>query len=128
MAKPFPLYMYTGEVLYGGKQNLLILYCGDRIFRDQISFLVGPYDTVTITVQPKFLEITCTPMSSELAHNRCFPPAMTCGEVRRYIERGNHEVIACVHMLHNKLHVSGAAGAGDEQACILVNTVAVAIW
>ena len=46
----------------------------ERIFRNQISFSVGPYDTMSITVQPKFLEITCKPASSELTHNRHFPP------------------------------------------------------
>ena len=76
----------------------------DRIFRDQISFLVGPYDTVTITVQPKFLEITCTPTPSELTHNRRFPPATTCGEVRRYIERGIREVTSALHYTRDAAH------------------------
>ena len=76
----------------------------DRIFRDQISFLVGPYDTVTITAQPKFLEITCTPAASESTHNRHFPPATTCGEVRRYIERGIHEVTSALHYTRDAAH------------------------
>ena len=76
----------------------------DRIFRDQISFLVGPYDTVTITVQPKFLEITCTPTPSESTHNRHFPPATTCGEVRRYIERGIREVTLALHYTRDAAH------------------------
>ena len=33
------------------------------------------------------------------------------------VDRGQSVAIAGVHVLHNKLHVSGAAGAGDEQAC-----------
>ena len=76
----------------------------DRIFRDQISFLVGPYDTVTITVQPKLLEITCTPTSFELTHDRCFPPAATCGEVRCYIERGIREVTSALHYTRDAAH------------------------
>ena len=76
----------------------------DRIFRDQISFLVGPYDTVTITVQPKFLEITCTPTPSESTRNRHFPPATTCGEVRRYIERGIREVTSALHYTRDAAH------------------------
>ena len=47
----------------------------DQIFKDQISFLVRPYDTVSITVQPKFLEITCNPVSCltlEINEFRCY--------------------------------------------------------
>ena len=76
----------------------------DRIFRDQISFSVGPYDTVTIRVHPKFLEIVCTPPSSESTHNRHFPPAMTCGEVRRYIETGICEVTSALHYTRDAAH------------------------
>ena len=66
----------------------------DRIFKDQISFSVGPYDTVSITVQPKYFEISCTP---ELSHDRRFPLATMCGEVRRCIETGINEVTSSLH-------------------------------
>ena len=65
---------------------------------------MGPYDTVTITVQSKFLEITCSPASSESTHNRRIPPATTCGEVRRYIERGIHEVTSALHYTRDAAH------------------------
>ena len=87
----------------------------DRIFRDQISFLMGPYDTVTITVQPKFLEITCTPTPSESTHNRHFPPATTCGEVRRYIERGIHEVTSALHYTRDAAHYLAFCCPGDHR-------------
>ena len=87
----------------------------DRIFRDQISFLVGPYDTVTITVQPKFLEITCTPTPSESTHNRHFPPATTCGEVRRYIARGICEVTSALHYTRDAAHYLAFYCPGDHQ-------------
>ena len=86
----------------------------DRIFRDQISFLVGPYDTVSITVQPKFLEITCTPTPSESTHNRHFPPATTCGEVRRYIERGIREVTSALHYTRDAAHYLAFSCPGDH--------------
>ena len=87
----------------------------DRIFRDQISFLVGPYDTVTITIQPKFLEITCTPTPSESTHNRHFPPAATCGEVRRYIERGIREVTSALHYTRDASHYLAFYCSGDHR-------------
>ena len=87
----------------------------DRIFRDQISFSVGPYDTITITVQPKFFEITCTPASSESTHNRHFPPATTCGEVRRYIERGIREVTSALHYTRDAAHYLAFSCPGDHR-------------
>ena len=76
----------------------------DQIFKDQISFLLRPYDTVSITVQPKFLEITCTPAVSKSSHNRHFPLATTCGEVRRCIETGIHEVTSALHYTSDAAH------------------------
>ena len=76
----------------------------DQIFKDQISFLVRPYDTVSITVQPKFFEITCTPAVSTSSHNRHFPLATTCGEVRRCIETGICEVTSTLRYTSDAAH------------------------
>ena len=76
----------------------------DQIFKDQISFLVRPYDTVSITVQPKFFKITCTPALSNSSHNRHFPLATTCGEVRRCIETGIREVTSALHYTSDAAH------------------------
>ena len=76
----------------------------DQIFKDQISFLVRPYDTVSITVQPKFFEITCTPALSKSSHNRHFPLATTCGEVRCCIETGIREVTSALHYTSDAAH------------------------
>ena len=51
----------------------------------------------------KLLEITFNPASSELTHNCCLPPAMTCGEVC-YIERGIHEVTSALHYVRDAVH------------------------
>ena len=87
----------------------------ERIFRNQISFSVGPYDTMSITVQPKFLEITCKPASSELTHNRHFPPAMTCGEVRHCIERGIRKVTLALHYTRDAAHYLAFYCPGDHR-------------
>ena len=76
----------------------------DQIFKDQISFLVHPYDTASITVQPKFFEVTCTPALSKSSHNRHFPLATTCGEVRRCIETGIREVTSALHYTSDAAH------------------------
>ena len=76
----------------------------DQIFKDQISFLVRPYDTVSITVQPKFFEVTCTPALSKSSHKRHFPLATTCGEVRHCIETGIREVTSALHYTSDAAH------------------------
>ena len=76
----------------------------DQIFKDQISFSARPYDTVSITVQPKFFEITCNPVSSEFNQHRHFPLATMCGEVRCCIEAGIREVTSALHYTHDAAH------------------------
>ena len=76
----------------------------DQIFKDQISFLVRPYDTVSITVEPKFFEVTCTPAVSKSTHDRHFPLATTCGEVRCCIETGIREVTSALHYTSDAAH------------------------
>ena len=77
----------------------------DRIFKDQISFLVGSYDTITIAVQPKFFQITChTSASSELSQSRQFPLAKTCGMVRHCIETGIQKVSSALHYVSDATH------------------------
>ena len=87
----------------------------DQIFKDQISFLVRPYDTVSITVQPKFFEITCTPAVSKSSHNRYFPLSTTCGEVRRCIETGIHEVTSALHYTSDAAHYLAFYCPGDHR-------------
>ena len=87
----------------------------DQIFKDQISFLVRPYDTVSITVQLKFFEITCTPAVSKSSHNRHFPLATTCGEVRRCIETGIREVTSALHYMSDAAHYLAFYCPGDHR-------------
>ena len=87
----------------------------NRIFKDQISFSVGPFDVVSIKVWPKFLEITCTPASSEWNYNRQFPLATTCGKVRRCIETGICEVTSALHYTSDAAHFLAFYCTGDHQ-------------
>ena len=83
----------------------------DRIFKDQISFSVGPYDTVLLTVQPKYFEISCTP---ELSHDRRSSLATVCVEVRRCIETGISEVTSSLHYAQDT-HYLAFYCPGDHQ-------------
>ena len=84
----------------------------DKIFKDQISFSVGPYDTVSLTVQPKCFEISCTP---ELSYDRCFPLATMCIEVRRCIETGISKVTSSLHYAQDT-HYLAFYCPGDHQS------------
>ena len=61
----------------------------DKIFKNQISFSVGPSYTVTITVWPDFLMVTCKPPACEV---ECTKLAEICLEVRESIKTGIHKV------------------------------------
>ena len=87
----------------------------DQVFKDQISFVVRPYDTVTITVQPKFFEISCSPASSDLNQSRHFPLATVCGEVRHCIERGIREVSSTLHYTSDAAHYLAFYCPGDHR-------------
>ena len=63
----------------------------DKIFKNQISFDVGPYYPVSITVWPGFFKITCTPPSSEV---RDVGLSEICMEVRECIKTGIHKVVS----------------------------------
>ena len=87
----------------------------DQIFKDQISFLVRPYDTVTITVRPKFFAISCTPASSDLNQSRHFPLATVCGEVRHHIEKGIRKVSSTLHYTSDAAHFLAFYCPGDHR-------------
>ena len=73
----------------------------DRIFKNYIVFTVPPYDTVSITMHPKFLEITCSPASSEISRSHHIPLAKSCDNVKHSIERGIEKVTEVLHYLND---------------------------
>ena len=88
----------------------------DRVFKNQVSFSVGPYDTVSIAVQPNFFVIACTPTPSLLSPNRYHPLAVTCGEVRHCIETGICEVTSALHYTSEASHYLAFYCPGNHQS------------
>ena len=78
-----------------------VLEC-DEIFRDQISFSVGPYDYVSLHVSDSslFIEVNCS--SSQPQSLRKFDFASVCREVRCAIESGVQTVASTLH--YNKCY------------------------
>ena len=62
----------------------------DKIFRDQVTFSVGPYDTVIIKSFATHLKITCIP--GEFEYRKC-TTTETCGKVYEALESGLQQVL-----------------------------------
>ena len=72
----------------------------DKIFRDQISFSVHPYDSVSLKVTPKFLEILCSSRVQSRKLN--FP--LVCKEIRTTVEKGIRTVASTLNYRCNASH------------------------
>ena len=57
----------------------------DKIFRDQISFGVGPYDTIVLKIFPTHFEVNCIP-DKQFMDDRVSPIEETCKEVLKAVD------------------------------------------
>ena len=64
----------------------------DMIFRNQVSFYVGPLDIVILRITPKYLEIVCIPDKNFQNRKRDYPLSEVCSEVREAVEAGIKQV------------------------------------
>ena len=74
----------------------------ERIFRNVISIGVGPYDTVTIKLTPKHLEVAMIP--AEVGRKRSLNVGAVCTEVRQCIETAIQEVTSTLHYTSDAGH------------------------
>ena len=84
----------------------------DCIFRNAISFLVGPYDTTTLTVTPMYLEVAMRP--AEVDGERRLSVKAVCTEVRCCIEAAVREVTSTLHYTSDAEHVLAFYCTGDH--------------
>ena len=68
-----------------------VLQTGE-IFRDQISFSIGPYDTIVIKIFPTHFEINCIP-DPQFTDDRASPIEETCDEVLKAINVGIPQIL-----------------------------------
>ena len=80
-------YLMTNEMQSSFHWNLL----KKKIFRDQASFRVGPYDTLIIKNFAVYLEITCIP--GNFGAGREYAVTETCSDVREAINAGVSKVL-----------------------------------
>ena len=66
----------------------------DRIFKNQVSFCVGPYDTLMLRIFPTHFEITCIPDSQFSDDERDdFPVRETCIAMLKAIDSGVKQIL-----------------------------------
>ena len=68
----------------------------DKIFRNQVSFHVGPLDTIVLRITPTYLEIVCIPGKLPNRNKKC-PLTEICTEVRKAVEAGIKQVTSDIN-------------------------------
>ena len=67
-----------------------------QIYRSEVSFQVGPHDTITLRILPTHLEITCAPTSPSTPRT-CCTEKQVCKEVHRSIDKGIKAIISAIN-------------------------------
>ena len=73
--------------------------CTDKIFRNQVSFRVGPLDMMVLRITPTYLEIICIPGEFPEREKTC-PLTEICTEVRKAIEAGIKQVTSDINYVN----------------------------
>ena len=71
----------------------------ENIYRDEVCFQVGPYDTVTIRFMPTHLQISCAESNPELPRINCTQEDI-CQEVRESVEKGIKTVTSAINYIN----------------------------
>ena len=71
----------------------------DKIFRNQVSFHVGPLDTIVLRITPTYLEIICIPGKFPNRDKKC-PLSKICSEVRNAVEAGIKQVTTDINYVN----------------------------
>ena len=71
----------------------------DKIFRNQVSFHVGPLDTIVLRITPTYLEIICIPGRFPNRDEKC-PLSKVCSEVRNAVEAGIKQVTSDINYVN----------------------------
>ena len=71
----------------------------DKIYRDEVCFQVGPYDTVTIRFLPTHLEITCIESNPDVPRINCAEKDV-CQEVCKSVEKGIKTVTSAINYIN----------------------------
>ena len=124
-------YLITNEM----KPSSWILLT-DQIFKNQVSFCVGPYDTIVIRIMPTCIEISCIP-DPQFDERKEHPVEKTCTTVCKDICSGIQQILTdlnyikikhsltfpCEAMDCNISHSAQLLLSGDSPSCLLYDIV-----
>ena len=71
----------------------------ENIYRDEVCFQVGPYDTVTIRFMPTHLQISCAESNPDLLR-KDYTQEDVCQEVRESVEKGIKTVTSAINYIN----------------------------
>ena len=71
----------------------------ENIYRDEVCFQVGPYDTVTIRFMPTHLQISCAESNPDLLRED-YTQEDVCQEVRESVEKGIKTVTSAINYIN----------------------------
>ena len=79
----------------------------DKIFKNEVSFCVGPYDTFMLRIFPTHFEITCIPDPQFTNDERddC-PVKETCIVLLKAIDSGIKQILQDLNYIHTQHHVT----------------------
>ena len=73
----------------------------DKIYRDQICLLIGPYDSFRFSLSPTYIKMA---LSTTIDHNRKLKLGRVCCDVRREIENSIRNVTETLHYTQRASH------------------------
>ena len=112
-------YLMTNEMKSPSEWVLLT----DEIFRDKISFNIGPYDVIVLKIFPTHFEINCIP-DEKFMVDRASPIEDTCDEILKAINVGIRQIlkdlnyINCQHRITIQCQDSNCKFKHKTQVCM----------
>ena len=92
--------------------------CHDKIFRNQVSFRVGPLDTVMLDIYSTYLMITITIDKSLTRDVKCMPYKV-CSAVREAIETGIRQVTSSINYIRAEHSLTFPCKCNSDHPAVL---------
>ena len=105
----------------------------DTIYRNEVSFNVGPYDTVILRILPTHFEINCI-RDPQFTEHRDWPIENTCSEVLNAVESGIKQIlkdfsyVMVQHHLAFPCQADGCTNQGHPASLLYGDGIPKGLW
>ena len=72
----------------------------DKIYRNQVSFHIGPIDTIVVRITPTYLEFVCIPNNKFRNREQECPLSEICSEIRKAVDAGIKQVTSDINYIN----------------------------